>query len=337
MAAICTAPLSVAEDLNCMLCHKHLGLSRYDEAGNFKIFYINENLYQRSPHADVECIDCHEGIDEVPHKNVKAVDCSNQCHIDEPSTNRPYSHKPVADLLKKSAHSPISKKGTPKKHQQDYPKCRDCHEQPLYRALVVTKNSHKGVMEKTMSRCMSCHEEDEFIKKYFFHVASRLQKQTDPLQRIEMCAKCHSNRALMKRHDMREVVETYKETFHYKMVRLGSEKMPICIDCHVSSGINGHLIAAMDDPQSPTHPDNVGETCKQSDCHEKASVKLAGFQTHVTYEFDKYPLQYLILLFFRIVMTTVLYGFLVVVFLELLRRLFPNVILYNTQFNYRIK
>lgn len=305
-----------------MLCHQYFGLSGFNDKGQFKIHYINEDMHKRSPHGVLECKDCHAGIKEVPHKNVKPVNCTVECHIDEPSRKRPYSHKSVAKLVDKSVHAKKDKDGKLKKYQKDYPSCRDCHDQPLYRTLATMANSHESVSERSISRCSSCHEKD-FSEKYFVHVATRLQRQTNPINRIEVCSGCHGEKGMLERHKMDDTVSSYKETFHYKKLRLGSEKTPDCIDCHAHS-TNGHIIKSKKDPSSPTHKKNVGKTCQQADCHEKADVKLAGFQTHVTYEFGKYPLQYILLLFFKIVMTIVLYSFLIMVFLELLRRLFPK-------------
>ena len=322
--ACCICNIVMAEDLNCMLCHKHFGLVGFNDKGKLQIHYINEQLLKRSPHGNVECINCHEGIDEVPHKDVKAVDCTVECHIDEPSNNQRYSHKSVEKLLRRSIHSRLDENEREKKHVDDYPLCRDCHQQPLYRTLVGITEDHKNITKTSIAKCNTCHEKEEFSEKYFFHVTSRLQRQSNPLVRIETCANCHNNRGILERHEMSDAVSSYKETFHYKVLRLGSEKTPDCIDCHVLSGADGHLIESTKKRSSPTHPDNVGQTCKKSGCHENATTKLAGFQTHVTYELRKYPLQHLLLLFFRVVMTVVLYGFLAIVFLELLRRLLPD-------------
>ncbi|MDH5324317.1 MAG: hypothetical protein OEZ68_04520 [Gammaproteobacteria bacterium] len=317
------ADVVVAEDLNCMLCHKYFGLSAVEKNGSIHVYYINEDLISRSPHASVECTDCHEGIDEVPHKDVKQVDCTVECHIEEPAAKRRFSHKGVQKLLRASAHSSVDETGKEKKYKEDYPGCRQCHEQPLYRSLLGVTKDPEAFAEKSLSRCKNCHEKIEFVEKYFRHVASRMQRQTGPMGRIDMCSQCHSDVGIMERHKLDNVVASFKETFHYKMLRLGSEKTPDCIGCHVVSGANGHLVKSQKDQESSTHPARVGDTCKQAGCHEKASVRLAGFKTHVTYEADKYPLQFILLIFFRIVMTVVLYGFLIVVALELFRRLFP--------------
>jgi hypothetical protein len=51
---------------------------------------------------------------------------------------------------------------------------------------------------------------------------------------------------------------------------------------------------------------------------------LAGFQVHVTYDRDKYPLEHYMLKFFTALLAGVMYFFLTLIVLELLRRLFPN-------------
>ena len=108
------------------------------------------------------------------------------------------------------------------------------------------------------------------------------------------------------------------------MIALGSEKTPDCLDCHVVEGENNHLIEAKDVQTSSTHKDNVGMTCRASDCHSKASAELASFQTHVTYEREKYPMQFYMLIGFKALMAFVLYFFLILIFFELMRRLFPR-------------
>jgi len=324
-----SAPTPVfAEELNCMLCHKHYGLARIDEKGRERISYINEELYTRSPHGRVSCNECHQDITEVPHKKIKPVSCTAECHMKEPSGNKKFSHKSVGDALEHSVHSPYDEEGGLKEHQEDYPGCQDCHEQPLFREFTMGAKSHEK-LPKGVQRCKNCHTEGDFASEFYTHVSSRLQRQRNAVERINLCAECHANADFMERHDLSNVISTYKETFHFKMVSMGSEKTPDCIDCHSVSSVNGHDIKSQKDPESSVHEDNVGQTCASAGCHDNASEKLAGFKTHVTYEVDKYPLQHYLLLFFRVVMTVVLYGFLLIVLLELIRRLFPNVVIFK--------
>ncbi len=320
-----------ADELNCLLCHKYKGLSRIDENGEFKLYYVNEHLYNNSPHSKNTCADCHTSIKEVPHKDVKKVDCATKCHIFEPSSDSKYSHKEVQEILNESVHSKFKKDGSLKKYSADYPSCKDCHDQPLIRPFAVNEGMQDSISQKSISRCKSCHSSGDFAEKSFLHVSTRLQKQRNPKDVIRMCAKCHADKKLQKRHNLGEVINSYKETFHYKLISLGSESAPDCLDCHVVRGESVHLIESKKTLSSATHDNNKGQTCRSSGCHPKASIKLAGFQTHVSYDYEDYPLQFYMLMFFRIMLAVVLYGFLAIVFLELIRRLAPNVSLFKSK------
>ncbi len=316
---------SAGDELNCVMCHKHRGLSRIDENGEFRLFYINQELFDSGPHRRNKCKDCHTDIDRIPHKPAKKVDCAQQCHIVEPSGQKKFTHKPIAETLARSAHGKLDAEGNPKPYQEDFPECKDCHDQPFYRPISVYKGKvHSGVSERAVARCKSCHSSGDFAEDFYEHVTSRLRKTRFPLETIEVCAKCHQDPELRKRHEMDDVVTTYKQTFHGKLIALGSEKTPDCIDCHVVAGENTHLIESQTVPTSAVYKENVPGTCRTEDCHTRAGANLAGFQTHVTYDREKYPLQFYMLMGFKALMALVLYFFLTLIFLELLRRLFPN-------------
>jgi len=323
----------IADELNCLLCHKYKGLSRIDDNGEFKLYYVNEHLYNNSPHSKNTCADCHTTVKEVPHKNVEAVDCTTKCHIFEPSSDSKYSHKEVQEILDESVHSKFKKDGSLKKYPADYPGCKDCHEQPLIRPFAVNDGMQDLISQKSISRCKSCHTTGNFSEKFFLHVSTRLQKQRSPKDVIAMCAKCHADKGIQKRHDLDDVISSYKETFHYKIISLGSETAPDCLDCHVVRGESIHLIESQKVQSSATHKDNKAQTCLSAGCHPKADAKLAGFQTHVTYDHEDYPLQFYMLIFFRFMLAFILYGFLAIVFLELIRRLAPNIALFKTKHN----
>jgi hypothetical protein len=314
-----------AERLECLTCHKYRGLSRVDEQGKFRLFYVNNELFESGPHRRISCHDCHRDIDRVPHNPVKAVDCTQQCHIVEPSGSVKFSHKSIAEALAKSVHGRLDAKGQPKLHTEDYPNCKNCHEEPLYRPVSVFKGVAKhGVSPRSVTRCKACHKSGNFAEDFYEHVTSRLHKTRFPLETIDRCARCHEDPEFRKRHKLDDVITTYKQTFHGKLMLLGSERTPDCLDCHVVEGENNHLIEAKTVATSAVHTGNVGKTCRTSDCHARANAALAGYQTHVTYDRQKYPLQFYMLLFFKALMALVLYFFLALIFFELMRRLFPK-------------
>ncbi|MCW9023971.1 MAG: hypothetical protein OQK73_04750 [Gammaproteobacteria bacterium] len=312
------------DELNCVLCHKHRGLSRIDEDGKFRLFYINQELFDSGPHRRNKCKDCHTDIDKIPHEPARKVDCMQECHMVEPSGNIKFSHKTVEETLHKSAHSPLDEDGKPKPHQEDYPGCKDCHDQPFYRPFSFYKGELKaGVSKRGISRCKGCHTNGDFAEDFYEHITTRLRKSRYPMETIKSCAKCHQDPEFQERHDLDDVVTTYMQTFHGKMIALGSEKTADCLDCHVVEGENTHLIEGKEVITSAVYKNNVQATCRTSECHEKAAAQLASYQTHVTYDREKYPLQFYMLVGFKALMACVLYFFLALIFLELLRRLFP--------------
>lgn len=320
-----SCPVFADDELNCVMCHKHRGLSRIDENGQFRLFYINQEMFDSGPHRRTPCKDCHTDIDRIPHKTAKKVDCTQECHIIEPSGQTNFSHKSVADILAKSVHGKLDKDGNPKEYQEDYPDCKSCHDQPLYRPFSVYKGEKiPGVSKRAISRCKSCHTSGVYAEDFYEHITTRLHKTRFPMETIDVCAKCHQNKEIRARHNMDDVVTSYKETFHGKLITLGSEVMPDCIDCHVVEGENSHLIEGQEVVTSAVHENNVATTCRTSECHVNASPQLASFQTHVTYDREKYPMQFYMLIFFKALMAFVLYFFLALIFLELLRRLFPT-------------
>jgi len=313
------------DELNCVLCHKHRGLSRITKDGEFRLFYINQELFESGPHRRNKCKDCHSDIDRIPHKPAKEVDCTQQCHIVEPSGNKKFSHQPIAKILQKSTHGKLDENGEPKPYQEDFPSCKNCHDQPLYRPLSIYKGEKRaGISKRAMSRCKSCHASGDFAEDFYEHVTTRLHKSRYSVETIEVCAKCHQDEGFRERHELDDVITSYKETFHGKMVILGSEKTPDCIDCHVVAGENTHLIESQSTATSAVHENNVSTTCRTSECHSEAGPMLASFQTHVTYDREKYPMQFYMLIGFKVLMAFVLYFFLTLIFFELLRRLFPK-------------
>ena len=92
---------------------------------------------------------------------------------------------------------------------------------------------------------------------------------------MEQCGRCHEEQA-----------ETFFETFHGKVSRLGSEGAAKCSDCHGS-----HAILPTTDPGSTLSRANVVATCAQ--CHPGSNRRFAGYLTHSTHhDRHKWPWLY---------------------------------------------
>jgi hypothetical protein len=313
---------------NCLLCHKYPGLSRIDENGKFRLMYVNEDVFNNSVHAKVKCQGCHPDIQKIPHEPAKKVDCLTQCHIIEPSSEKKFSHKDVAEFLAASVHAKVDKKGQPKKYPDDIPTCKDCHENPLYRPLSFFKRVRPGISDVALGRCRVCHKSDEFIFRFYNHVTTRLHKIRNPRNIAEVCARCHDDPEVVARHNLStQAVFSYGETFHGKAARFLDERIPDCLDCHVKRGESVHQMLDHENPNSITHVNNRGRICASLDCHPQATPRMADYKVHAEFNREESPLQYWFQVFFIVLTGGTLLPLMGLMFLDLIRRMFPNAVI----------
>jgi hypothetical protein len=173
---------------NCLMCHRFRGLARVDKEGNYRLFYVDEELFNRGPHARVSCKGCHADIEEIPHDNAKHVDCLRSCHIEEPTREIIFTHAKVQETLKDSVHALTDKDGTARSYPDDYPECKDCHDIPLFRPVSMFKTVRAGVSEHAINRCLVCHSDEHFTRYYYSHVTTRMHKARDPREVVAMCS-----------------------------------------------------------------------------------------------------------------------------------------------------
>ncbi|MBI5206215.1 MAG: hypothetical protein HY934_00310 [Candidatus Firestonebacteria bacterium] len=358
---------------DCLKCHgyKDIAITRPD--GSSKFFYINGDMFERTVHGNVSCKDCHD-IDEIPHKPIderNRVWCGKQCHLIEPSqkdTNTPFSHAPIYNIFKESVHSRgecYTKDGQPvadDDYNQDAPACKNCHSNPVYN--LREDGSVAEIIPENVRRCMACHPgpmksdgtaSNLFAYRFYRHVTHRLQASTrrSPLGVVELCSKCHANKALMKKHNVNaNAVDTYKDTFHWKAVKLGHQKTAHCLSCHSLPDHSVHDLKRHTDPQAATYlhytdkektnvdwsKSNRQKTCGyyegpvvsnfKGGCHPisaaDGNLELARYDVHLVPKLKKGTYtEYLVFeMFFWLTFGTVSF-LLIVIFLELLRRIFP--------------
>ena len=318
-------PSYAADVGNCLLCHKYPGISRVDEEGKLRLFYVNESIFTNSVHAKVNCEGCHTDIKKIPHDEAKKVDCLVECHIIEPSSEKKFSHKDAETFLAKSVHGTIDEKGKEKPYIEDYPECKDCHDNPLYRPLSFFKKVRPGISEASLGRCRVCHKKEEFIYRFYNHVTTRLHKSRNPLNIAQVCARCHDNPEIVSRHEMStKAVFSYGETFHGKAARYLDERVPDCLDCHVNKGESVHQMLSKEDPSSSIHVENKGKICTNIDCHPSASSKLAKYSVHAEFNLTQSPAQYFFTVFFIILTGGTLLPLMFIILLDIIRRFFPN-------------
>ncbi len=336
LPALCCLLMAAAEaravdEENCLFCHKYRGLSYIDEHSDFTLLYITEDVYVNSPHGVLKCTDCHEDIEKYPHEDHRKVDCLTVCHVDEPSTGLPFSHENVGTFLSKSVHSPRKENGALKKYHEDYPDCTTCHHDPQYRPLTFVDMKRPVLKTKTVQRCSVCHENTEFLNKFYNHFTSRMQKLRNPHDLVEMCSSCHADTDMMDRHGKEHVVKSYMETYHGKAVFYGNEAAADCTDCHVLPGKNVHAIHSTDDPQAATYKDNIYKTCSAVGCHPDAELNLAGYKAHVIVSLEKNPVEFAVIIFFTLLTLGSFLPLILFTVLDMARHVFPNAALFKTR------
>ncbi len=160
--------------------------------------------------------------------------------------------------------------------------CANCHH-GIYEQF--TSSIHSPTVsdsEEPLPNCKDCHQS---------HTISRADKVDFRLNIRNQCGQCHE-----------EVTESYFETFHGKVSKLGYSAAAQCYDCH-----GAHDILPTDDPNSKLSRQNIVKTC--GECHPGSHRQFAGYLTHATHhDKNKYPILYYTFWF----MTTLLVGTLIV-------------------------
>jgi hypothetical protein len=267
---------------NCLYCHRYPQMGRFDEKGKKRIFYINEKMYANSVHGKLRCKSCHIGLDQTPHINVQKVDCSTKCHIEEPSTSTEFSHKNMIDKYESSVHGKGTEKN-PKPFSEDLPTCKYCHNNRLYNPFMNVMGQSEALLNETMTRCLGCHTQQQWAERYFSHFTHRMKRRRSQTEIIALCTGCHEDREKMTRHGL-ETIETYKDTFHWALVKYQVENAPDCISCHVPLGFSTHHIRPKEDPTSPVHMANRVMTCSNQGgmqkCHPGATKDFSSGRVH---------------------------------------------------------
>ncbi len=169
--------------------------------------------------------------------------------------------------------------------------CVSCHTAHGERPATDTLSTvHPSRIANT---CASCHL--GIYEEFKTSVHSPTVTSTD--QKLPVCHDCHQSHTIQRvdYSDFRQeildqcgnchldVTETYFDTFHGKVSKLGAVQTAKCYDCHGS-----HKILPPSNPESTLSRRNVVETCKT--CHPNSNRKFVGYLTHATHhDKDKYP------------------------------------------------
>ncbi len=272
----------------CLSCHAYEGLNYIDENGVMRSSTIDSSHYASSLHGSVPCMDCHREVKDYPHKVENTeVDCSESCHIEEPSEGVKYSHDVIHEEMDKSVHAGGWYKGLTGGNrleeietEQD-PSCRLCHSNTLYIAETQLANFKKE-FDHAETECGNCHQGKAWMGQFGGHILRRLVgRRWNNQENNQMCIDCHGDVKKMRDVEQEDPetlekhppsdrfvhsADSYAKTLHGRLIVDGSLYGASCIDCHAPEGWK-HEIRSYTDPVSASHPDNLPETCGQSNCH----------------------------------------------------------------------
>ncbi|HEX2327236.1 MAG TPA: cytochrome c3 family protein [Candidatus Angelobacter sp.] len=158
-------------------------------------------------------------------------------------------HTAHRELPKTDPESTVNPKNVPQT-------CGVCHngiQEQFSHSVHAAANDHSG---KQLPVCSDCHTA---------HTIQRADQDQFKLEIMNKCGRCHA-----------AIAETYFETYHGKVSRLGYTKTAKCYDCH-----GAHDIRNVNDPQSHLSRANVVATCQK--CHTGATRRFAGYLTHATH------------------------------------------------------
>jgi len=260
----------------CIMCHKLPGIGRYnsteEDPDNTEklIYYINDEVFESSYHGKLRCKSCHIDVVQYPHAGVPKVDCATDCHIRDPSVNKPFSHKRIVADFNQSVHGVEGSSGDDK---SDLPVCKDCHTNKAYHTEIDDQIGSNEFLEI----CNECHESEEWTQRFFEHMLYRSLKRRSSREVVKLCSRCHMDPERMEKRDL-DVIVGFKETFHAKAISYGNEDVANCLNCHApyQMGFSPHRITSGIDESSPVYSDNKLENCRQAGCHEKAAAGFAA-------------------------------------------------------------
>ncbi len=294
---------TVAPAVDCSICHA-------DQVEQQKKGIHGQLLAKGDPDAP-GCLDCHTGHTTMKKDNPASPtfpknvpELCGRCHREGEKAAR--RHKSSQTDIVKNYSMSIHGKGLLESGLVVTAMCTNCHtaHQPL-----PSSDPDSSVNPKNIAgTCGKCHEGIQ--KTFLASIHSPTVSKTD--KPLPVCSSCHTAHTIT-RTDIEEfkqniletcgkchqdVTETYFQTYHGKVSKLGSGGAAKCHDCHGS-----HDILPVADPKSHVSRDNIVATCAQ--CHPGSHRRFAGYLTHATHH-D--PVKYPILFYTFWMMTALLVG-----------------------------
>ena len=315
----------------CQICHSKKEIHRAEETGRKIPLYVDTTIIENSVHKDKDCTDCHNDVNEIPHKTVKKVNC-RRCHYSGNLVGAPdgtlydqYEHSVHGLAVKEGnvkapvcqdchgAHDVFSHKTIESKfYWQNIPKtCGTCHIDIYATYKESTHGQAAAAGNADAPVCTSCHGEHNIKSK------DNEDSRVSSSRISETCTECHGPQGVVNKYNVKtDRVTTYEESFHGVGQQMGSKIVANCASCH-----DYHDIRGEDDPKSSVYPANIPKTCGKEGCHPGATAEFAtGQKIHINPQSEDSGILYYISKAFLILTVSVLVGLFAFIIMDLFRR-----------------
>ena len=307
LVAIMQIPLSstvLAEPENpklrnerCLKCHGKENYTRKE-----RLLHVTAEKFKESVHGGQDCVNCHTDIVKIPHKKdvdrkVGCVKCHTELWEEAQQLGTTAENARLGVVMGQIESYMASIHARPNIDDQSRTNatCYNCHDAHY----VSPIDNRAGIHDRPNipNICGNCHTDILDIYKTSVHGLEIASGNTN----AAVCTDCHSSHNIQEPHGAtsrvaitrncgnchQENLESYTETYHGKITRLGYGETAKCYDCHGSHGVK-----RVDDEASKVHNGNRLETCQT--CHVDATEGYVTFQPHgTTNNFKEYPQMWL--------------------------------------------
>jgi hypothetical protein len=324
----------------CLTCHGQPGLTKTLPSGEILSLTIDSSHFSESAHKDIACTDCHTDISSFPHPDLKAQtirDFSLQmypicqkCHQDQFNKTLDSVHMKAVEAGNTNAaictdcHNPHSQPVITDSSSALLPAarlsipeiCARCHS-AIYNAYIQSVHGAALTQQGNtdVPTCIDCHG---------VHNIADPTTTAFRLQSPQICAKCHTNPAIMDKYSIStQVLNTYVADFHGTTVTLFEKQSPdqatnkpVCFDCH---GV--HDIKRVDDPVYGLQmKQNLLLVCQR--CHPSANLNFPdAWMSHYIPSPTHDSIVYYVNLFYKFFIPAVIGSMGIYVISDIVRRL----------------
>ena len=268
---LCTPALAAepaTANADCLQCHEAAKPGEPDAAGRTGVHLA---AFAGSVHKDLACTDCHQGYATPgPHELPPLADAAEAKLVGELAAAKTLEGRPAV--------------GAPRA----YLACGACHAGVLE---DLQGSAHGRWLQKAEgiagATCQSCHGSPHEVAPEPAP-ADRAAVRAYRRALSRRCEACHGDPKFTEAAGLQaQVAVNWKDSIHGRLVALGSERAPLCLDCHaglveksghrsIAGGKVAESAVAAADPIRPG--DARVRTCGQ--CHRASNPGFAGLIAH---------------------------------------------------------